>query len=262
MSETKELFTTYVGGEGRDHLGACMEATFQYCRDHAVSVLVIYTATGDGPALAVDRFLTQPQYANIRVVAVTPPANRTYVADSRAEERTFVQTGIFGERQKQLSDAGVSIVSARLPFRPLTTSAVQGPSGPTDPMQLVDRAFGVLGGGFSFCIQAVLMACDAGAVTRLERVAAMSADTALVVIASQSESFFSADIGLLVEHIICRPSLYDISKQTHFMTEWVAEQAKLQAVQAELPLESTADEVPSEDAPVESAVVEPSDDGT
>ena len=103
-------------------------------------------------------------------------------------------------------------------------------------MQLVDRAFGVLGGGFSFCIQAVLMACDAGAVAAGERVAAMSADTSLVVLASQSESFLSSFTGLLVNHIICRPMLYDISKRFHFATEHALAQRAPVDAQTELSL--------------------------
>ena len=232
MTDKKTLSTTYLKGEGRAHVLECMEATFRHCRDHDVKTLVIYTASGDGPLLAIERFLSQPQYSPIRVIAVTPSANRTYVEDPRKNERTLVQTGIFGDRRQQIERAGISIVSARLPFRSMLVGSEH-----KEPMQLVDLAFGVLGGGFSLCLQAAMMACDAGAIIRLERVAAMSADTAIVLVASQSESFFSNKTGLLVEHIICRPLLYDISKSEHFMTEWAKEQEQSSDDHVQLPLE-------------------------
>jgi hypothetical protein len=243
VSDKKALTTTYLQGEGRNHLDACMEATFSHCLDHAVNVIVIYTATGDGPCLAVERYLPQPEYSKIRLVAVTPPANRTFVADSRTPDRTYVKTGIFRERRELLEKAGVSIVSARLPFQSLVPAPV--PDKTSDPMELVERAFGVLGGGFAYCLQAVLMACDAGAVRSLERVAAMSADTALVAIASHSEAFLSPKLGMLVEHIICRPALYDISKHLHFMTEF-ALSTNEPITQTELPLEPGAAEAEAE----------------
>jgi hypothetical protein len=201
-----------------------MEATFVYCRDHEIGAIVIYTSNGEGPCLAVERFLNKPEFASIRLVAVTPPANRPYVANPQrpVKEREVVRAGVFGERRKHLIDANVPIVSARLPFRSVLAPDDQTrPALSLDPMQTVDHAFGVLGGGFSFCIQVALMACDAGVVRHGERVAVMSADTAMVVIACQSESFLSPTDGLLVEHIICRPLLYDISKRKHIVTEQV-----------------------------------------
>ncbi len=213
MTDKKALATLYVDGEGRPHLDACMAATFEHCRQYKVNAIVIYTWAGEGPVLALERFLEQPDFAHIRIVAVTPPAQKTYLADPRAEKSSIVRTGITGERRRRLTEAGVPIVSARLPFRPVAPD-----EGLTDPMQLVDRALGVLGGGLSLCVQAALMACDAGAVAHGERIAAMSADTAVVLVACQSETFLSPKRGMLVEHIICRPSLYDISKALHETT--------------------------------------------
>jgi hypothetical protein len=222
VTETKTLTTVYVPGEGRHQLDECMEATFAYCRDHEIGAVVIYTSNGEGPCRAVERFQQSPDFASIRIVAVTPPANRPYVANPQrpVTEREVVYAGVFGEKRKLLIDANVPIVSARLPFRSaLAPDDQTRPALSLDPMQTVDRALGILGGGFSFCIQVALMACDAGVVRPGERIAVMSADTAMVVIACQSESFLSPADGLLVEHIICRPLLYDISKRNHVVTE-------------------------------------------
>lgn len=243
MTETKTLKTVYVAGEGRSHLDACMEATFVYCRDHEIGAVVIYTSNGEGPCIAVERYLHNPEFSSIRIVAVTPPANRPYIANPQhaEEERKVVQAGVFGEKRKLLTDANVPIVSARLPFRSVLAPDDQSrPASTLDPMHAVDRAFGVLGGGFSFCIQVALMACDAGVVKQGERIAVMSADTAMVVLACQSESFLSPTAGLLVEHIICRPLLYDISKRDHIVTHQVVRQ-QLEVQQLALQLDAAND---------------------
>lgn len=212
--------TIYVDGEGRPSLEKCLAATFTYCRNVKLRTIVIYTSTGEGPELAIDTYGADADFSTLRLIAVTPPAAKSYRADPREKNGKTVRAGVVGDRRVKLDGAEVTIVSARLPFRSLAVehSASDSLSATTDPMQVVDRAFGVLGGGFSLCIQAALMACDAGAVSEGERIAVMSADTALVVIASQSESFLTASRGLLVEHIICRPSLYDISKPEHRVT--------------------------------------------
>lgn len=252
MTEPKTLTTAYVAGEGREHLDACMAVTFNYCRDHEIDVIVIYTSTGEGPCLAVERYLSIPEFSSIRLVAVTPPASRPYVANPQQdpEKREIVLAGVIGERRKLLMDANVMIVSARLPFRSLSSSDNQSkrPSNGLDPMQMVDRAYGVLGGGFSFCVQVALMACDAGGVRAGERVAVMSADTSMVVLASQSESFLDPVIGLLVEHIICRPLHYNISKSGHFATSRAATSSLEDKKQLPLHLDSQNSNLVSEEA--------------
>jgi hypothetical protein len=218
----KGLFTTLLEGEGREFLDECLAATFEHCRSHEISTVVMYTANGFGAERAVEMYLSQPEYQNMRLVAVTPPANKPYIADPLAPpatENNVVQTGIFGDRRKRLHDAKVPIVSARLPFRsPISPTSATGTFTPVDPLQLVDRAFGVLGGGFSLCLQAVMMACDAGLVASGDLVAAMSADTAIVAYAAQTETFLSAKRGLLALHIICKPGVYTISKYEHEYT--------------------------------------------
>lgn len=222
MTDRNQIHATlYVPSEGRNSLNACMDVTFKHCAKYGVNAVVIYTATGDGAVLAIDSYLSKPEFSQIKLVAVTPPAKRMYVnADPNAAEAK-VRTGIFGERAVKLYQSGVPVISARLPFRSIAAVRKAAPDEQpvTDAMQVVDQAFGMLGGGFSICVQAALLACDAGAIAPGERVVAMSADTSVQLIATHSELFLSATHGLLVEHIICRPSMYTISKPDHVITK-------------------------------------------
>ena len=88
------------------------------------------------------------------------------------------------------------------------------------------------------------MACDAGEVDVGERVAALTADTSIVVLASRTETFLSEKNGLLVEHIICRPAKYNISKHQHVFVEnlWSSQIIEATPALAELPAHSTTAE--------------------
>ena len=200
------MTTRYFDGEGRDFMEPCLRHTFKWCDEHGVGKVVIFTGTGEGPMFAARNLL--PDYESITAVAVTPPAGRLYVRDPTKAERELVRSGVPPRIQQFLQAFGVPVISANLPFKRMEGDQAS-------PWPQVERAYGVLGGGFSLCVQAVLVACDAGRVAVGERVAAATADTAIVAIASRTETFLSPTEGLLVEHILCRPSRYTISKMEH-----------------------------------------------
>jgi hypothetical protein len=56
------------------------------------------------------------------------------------------------------------------------------------------------------------MACDAGHVDAGERCIAMSADTAVVARAGHSWNFFLKESTLAIEHFLCKPQYYQISR--------------------------------------------------
>ncbi len=225
--------TVYVDGEGPTYLDECMAAAFDCCKGADIKVLVIFTSTGEGPCKALDKYLSREEFAGVRLIAVTPPVNKQY----RSASGEPVRAGIQGERFTKLRDANVPIVSARLPFRSIlahpdpisqppegVSHLVVAPALNFDAMHAVDRVLGIFGGGISLCVQSVLMACDAGAVTLGERVVVMSADTAIVALACHSESFLSPHTGMIVDHIVCRPRVYTISKPHHYVTQaWIDE---------------------------------------
>lgn len=198
--------TRYFDGEGRAYMEPCLRHTFRWCRDNGIRKVVIFTGSGDGPMFAARSLL--PDYENITAVAVTPPVGRLYVRDPNSEQKEFVRSGVSPRIHQFLQAFGVPVVSAHLPFK-----STMGDHA--NPLALVESAFGVLGGGFGLCVQAVLMACDAGRLEAGERVAAATADTAIVAVASRTETFLSPTEGLLVEQILCRPRRYTISKSQH-----------------------------------------------
>lgn len=202
--------THYVPGEGRRHMENCLAAAVARCSELSLTKLVVFTGTGEGPMYALRALLPQDDYSGIEMVAVTPPVGRPYRLDPRDSTSPIVQAGIASEVRAFLTGAGVPVVSAHLPFKP-----IGGRSSPSADMTEIGEVLAILGGGFALCVQAVLMACDAGEVAMGERVVAATADTAIVVIATRTETFLSKRVGLLVEEIICRPAVFDISKAGH-----------------------------------------------
>jgi hypothetical protein len=62
------------------------------------------------------------------------------------------------------------------------------------------------------CVQAVLMGCDAGAIQPAQRCIAMSADTAIVAHAENAFNFLGDQSRFSIEHIICKPVAYSITR--------------------------------------------------
>lgn len=206
----------------------CLATAVQRCSTLGVTKLVVFTGTGEGPMYALQALLPQAEYSGIEMVAVTPPVGRPYRRDPRDPASPIVQAGIAAEVREFLTGAGVPVVSAHLPFKP-----VGGRSSPSAEMTEVGEALSILGGGFALCVQAVLVACDAGEVEMGERVVAATADTAIVVIATRTEAFLSKRLGLLVEEIVCRPAVFDISKAGHAFVDRMSAANEVRVIDAD-----------------------------
>jgi hypothetical protein len=214
-TERLNLSTIYLPGEGRTQLKTCMRYTFKFCAQAGIQKIVIFTATGEGPLLAVRKFLPQPRYRNIELIAVTLPSGRAYPIDPRSRDVGLTTPEIAVPIRKFLIDSGVPVITPdKLPF---SSDGLEG----DDRLRNVTltKAFDALGGGLSFCIQSALVACDHEAISVGERIAAMTSDTSIVAVASNTKAFLSPVEGFLLEHIICRPAIYNISKSRHRVTQ-------------------------------------------
>lgn len=207
MTTRKHETTSYLPGEGRAHMQECLQTAFKWSKENHVGTIVIFTGTGDGPLYAAQNLM--PEAGIDTIVAVTPPPGRPYRSDPLNQDSEIVRAGVTSEVRQFLVEMGVTVVSAHLPFKPIQDL----PGG--SPWSGVEAALSIMGGGFPLCVQAALIACDAGAVRSGERIVVATADTAISVIASRTETFISKAHGLLVEHIICRPRKFDISKSDH-----------------------------------------------
>jgi hypothetical protein len=103
----------------------------------------------------------------------------------------------------------VPIVRAHLPFDPIPANH-RNHSILGQDITLIGNALGVFGGGMSLCVQAILMACDAGVVDEGEHVIALSADTSILARSAPTTRFLT---DFIVREIICKPLLLTISRK-------------------------------------------------
>ena len=203
--------TEYLAAEGRANIDRCMDLVFAWSADHGVDTVVILSGTGEGPLYAARHLMPRERFRALKVVAVTPAVGRSYRQSPGDPNSPLIRAGLAPEVRDELSGHGIAVVSAHLPFKPYAIGHER-----TSEWSRVAEAYGVLGGGFALCVQAAMLAADAGEIPHGARIVAASADTAVEIrYACRTESFLAAADGLLVGHIICRPLEYTISKREH-----------------------------------------------
>jgi hypothetical protein len=195
---------TYFPSEGRSHLDECLRLAFASARKHDLKKLVIFTARGEGLKLALNLQGADESLRDISLVGVTFPCGKSFT-DS---DRSPLAVEIDAVDRKYFREKGVAIVTANMPLDPIRAKFKEhGVLG--QDSGLIANALGVFGGGMTLCVQAILMACDAGEIEIGEHVVAMSADTAIVARAAPTAQLLTE---LIVREIICKPVFLTIGK--------------------------------------------------
>jgi hypothetical protein len=196
--------TTYFLQEGRENLPECLKLAFHAAKQQNISKILIFTSRGEGVRMALDNFCPQTGFEHIKLVAVTFPegkdfteAGKPILVEIPADEKAFFES------------KGVSIVKAHSPFDPITSPGRQrGVLG--QDLSLVGDALDVLCGSMSLCVQAILLACDAGVVSLREHVISLTSDTAVLAQASNTARMLS---DLIIREILCKPAVLTVSRK-------------------------------------------------
>jgi hypothetical protein len=194
---------TYFLQEGRDNLPECLKIAFQAATKQHVDKIVIFTARGEGVQLALDTFCSQDEYSKIKLVAVTFPQAKAFSADGKP-----LEVRISDETERVMREHGVPVVRAHLPFDPIAPPFKDRGVLAQD-LSLVESALNIFGGGMSLCVQAVVLACDAGAIGLGEHVIAMTSDTAILVQAAPTTRMLRE---LVIREILCKPAILSIGR--------------------------------------------------
>jgi hypothetical protein len=186
----------YFFEEGKPNLHECFDIAFHAALVHDIRTLVVFTSAGEGVRIALDEYLTNPDYAGMKVIAVTFPVGKT-------PEPTMPTDLI-----RSFEERGVPVVRANLPLDPMDGTFHERGLG--QGHSLLGSVLEVFGGSMSLCVQAVLMACDAGAIEMGDHVISMTSDTAILAQASPTRYFLS---GFVVREILCKPVLLTIGRK-------------------------------------------------
>jgi len=194
---------TYFLQEGRDNLRECLKIAFQAAKQHNVKKLVIFTARGEGIQLALSDFCSLDENQNVNLVAVTFPQGKEFTSEGK-----HLDVRISSEAEQAMVKAGVPIVRAHLPFDPIRPPFADRGVLAQD-LSLVESALNIFGGSMSLCVQAVVLACDAGAIGLGEHVIAMTSDTAILVQAATTRLMLRE---LVIREILCKPAILSIGR--------------------------------------------------
>jgi hypothetical protein len=202
MTNTFDYPTAYFLKEGKENLSRCLQATFAAAAAHNIKKVIIFTSAGRGVMAAIQDYCSQGQYSEIELIAVTFPS-QTEFSSGEPSEYT-----IPSETCEYLAKWNIPIVRAHLPFDPIR-SHYQGHGILGQDFSLIGNALRIFCGSMSLCVQAVLMASDAGHVALGEHVIAMTSDTSILVRAAGTSRFLT---DLIVREILCKPVLLTIGK--------------------------------------------------
>lgn len=198
----KSSSTFYFYKEGRENLPKTLELVLKRAKSRRVKKLIIFTRDGDSA------FQAAKLCDGLSVIAVTFPYKQRFTErDDKGNERDFVAPTSMPEVAERLRKAGVSLVRGTMPFQQVVIPYVRDPK-----VEGIKHALGLFGDGLSLCVQAVLMATDAGEIEPAEEVVSMSADTAIVATGTSSHWLFHPAEGMEIREIICKPRVLTVSR--------------------------------------------------
>lgn len=192
------LNTKLFESEGKHNIRATIRIVARAAAKLGIRKVVIFASSGRN-ILALRKALPP----EVNILAVTFPAGLT----ATPSEGESVLMGIPSREERQaLRQEGIPIHQGIMPLRALGENV----SPIIDAMK---RVFALFGGGTELCVQATLMATDAGYLAEGERCIAMSADTAMIMRAGNAFRFLKPYSRVSVEHILCKPINYQISRR-------------------------------------------------
>lgn len=194
---------TYFLQEGRESLPECLKIAFQAAKQQNIETIVIFTARGDGVQMAMEDFCVREEYKHIKLVAVTFPQGKEFTADQKP-----LEVRISDEAEKTMRAHNIPIVRAHLPFDPIAPP-FQDRGVLAQDLSLVESALNMFGGSMSLCVQAIVLACDAGFVGLGQHVIALTSDTAILAQAAPTRRMLRE---LIVREILCKPAILTIGR--------------------------------------------------
>jgi hypothetical protein len=196
----------YFFHEGQENLDSSLRIAFDTAVARDVKTIVIFTGRGEGPRIAIDNYLSKSEFEDIRVIAVTFPYGQTFKDEAPVEIRP--------EILRKMEENNVPLIRAHLPFAPISAHyRDHGILG--QDLSLIGNALSVFGGSMSLCVQAALLASDAGYLELGEHAICLTSDTAILVRTSPTHRFLT---DFIVREILCKPMTLTILKHEKRLT--------------------------------------------
>lgn len=190
----------YFHEEGKVNLRSCLRIAFEGAVSRGIDTIVIFTGIGEGPEIAIKEFCSLPTFKDIKLIAVTFPYGQRFSEGKQIDVRQDIRD--------LLNANNIPLIKAHLPFNPIAANYKHhGILG--QDLTLIGNALSIFGGSMSLCVQAALMACDAGFVQLGDHVISMTSDTAIVVRTAPTEQLLT---DFIVREILCKPFFLTVGK--------------------------------------------------
>jgi hypothetical protein len=196
----------YFFHEGKENLDDCLRIAFETAISRDVKTVVIFTGVGEGPRIAVEKYLSQPMFKGISLIAVTFPHGQRFKDGKRIE--------ISQETIDFLLENEVPLLRAHLPLAPIAAHYRQhGILG--QDLALIGNALSIFGGSMSLCVQAALVASDAGYLELGQHAICLTSDTAILARTSPTQDFLT---DFIVREVLCKPMSLTVVKHEKRLT--------------------------------------------
>jgi len=187
----------YFNEEGKVNFSKTAELSIQKAIEEGIKKILVFTSGGKGALELKERVGGE----DIHVIAVSfPNLMPFFEKEEDGGVREFYPDTSFDEVKTKLENNNIQLVQGAMPFEDVIV-----PGARDAKMRAMKEALNLVSGGLKLCVQAVLMATDNGAIKPGENVVAMSADTSILTIGSNSTFLFHPSKGLQIGKIICKP---------------------------------------------------------
>ncbi len=126
----------YFLHEGKENLQDCLRIAFDAAISRDVKNIVIFTGVGEGPRIAIEKYLSQPVFKEIQLIAVTFPYGQRFKDESARIE-------ISPDTLDFLADNGVPLLRAHLPFDPIAAHYKQARKSLGQDLTLIGNALSI-----------------------------------------------------------------------------------------------------------------------
>lgn len=189
--------TFYFDRPGRHNLSKTVQLVSRRAAKGDTGRVVVFTRDGEG-VFRLAKIL-EPQ----RLVGVTFPYKQLFSHSDDLRGDPVMPPTSLPDVVSRFRTLDIALVRGTMPFQPpvipyVIDAKVEG----------IRNALNIISRGLNLCVQAVLMACDAGAIEPGETVISMSADTAIVARGAPSLLMFHPTTGMQIREIICKPTEY------------------------------------------------------
>jgi hypothetical protein len=197
--------TFYYYSEGKINLDRTVELVNKRLNQTKIKKAIVFTADGIG-AQKLKQIIKRK---NVEIIAVTFPYRQPFHTNDNLGNRKEFFAGTSKKTVcNELRQSGITLVQGVMPLQDIPI-----PNGlhSDTKIQTINSTLSLFSGGLKLCIEAILMASDAGYIEQGEETIAFSADTAIIATGCRKEWLFHPIEGLEIKEFICKPRKLSIT---------------------------------------------------